>query len=138
MQPTLVASLALAGLLAACSPAGPDLVVDGWPIGERLECSSLDCATYLQVASAGLDRRDAGHAQIVESALHDQGTYELEDGSMYVAVCSGSCPLVAVFKLADGATRAIGVGTPGVSAEVRASDWGPALHWEPPRSSTTP
>lgn len=139
VQPTIVAILILVGLLSACGPASPDRVVDGWPIGERVDCSSVDCASYLSVAAAGLDRRDLGHVPIADSTLHRQGTYELENGGSYLAVCSGgSCPLVAVFTLSDGSNRAIGVGSPGISTELRVADWGPALHWEAPGSSTTP
>jgi len=134
----MVAILAFVAMLAACAPAGPNQVVDGWPIGERLDCGA-ECETYLTVAEAGLDRRDPGHAPIVDVALHRQGTYELEGGGSYLPVCSGgSCPSVAVFRLSDGSIRAIGVGSPGISTEVRASDWGPALHWEAPGSSAAP
>ena len=133
IRASVVALLALAALLAACAPADPDRVVDGWPIGERLDCGTTDCASYLSVASGGLERRDRSSASIVDSALHRQGTYELETGGMYLAVCSGGqCPLVAVFTLSDGSIRAIGVGDPGISTELRVSDWGPALHGEPP------
>ena len=131
--------LLLAGLVAACGPAGADRVVDGWPIGERLECSTAECESYLPVAEAGLRRRDFGHAEIVDSALHKQGTYELENGDSYLPVCSGgSCPAVAVFTLSDGSTRAIGVGSPGIGTDVMVSNWGPALNFEAPGRSTTP
>lgn len=113
----------------ACQPVASGQVIDGFAIGNRYDCWELgstetaECRAYIPVATAALDRRDPGHAPIVSVALHEQ-LYVGEDGVPRLAVCSGGCMSVAVFRLADGSLRAIAVGTPGIATEPMAVDYG--------------
>ena len=97
-------------------------VVDGWSIGDPVDCRQNDeCEDFIPAAVAGLDRRDPGHPAIVDVRLHQQG----KPGQPILQTCSGGCAVVAVFHLLDGSVRAIGVGTPGVSREPMTFDYGP-------------
>jgi hypothetical protein len=126
---TRVALLAaIAALLAGCSvgPLARAPVVDGWPIGSEFACASdLRCNALMPVATAGFDRRDPGHPQIVRASLHREGSIVDSQGNHMLMTRSGSCCSVAVFELADGSIRAIGVGYPGVSQTPVAVDDGP-------------
>jgi hypothetical protein len=114
---------------AACGPTASGTVIDGFAIGAQSECSerneyeAAECRTYIPLATAALDRRDPGHAPIISVTLHEQ-LYLGEDGVPRLAVCSGGCMDVAVFRLLDGSVRAIAVGTPGVSTEAMTVDYG--------------
>jgi hypothetical protein len=116
-------------MLSACGPTASGTVIDGFAIGAQSDCSerseyeAAECRTYIPVATAALDRRDPGHAPIVSVTLHEQ-LYAGEDGVPRLAVCSGGCMNVAVFRLLDGSIRAIAVGTPGVSTEPITVDYG--------------
>jgi hypothetical protein len=94
---------------------------DGWKVGGLEGCpepdfdvtvgrpATWDCAASLAVwlaaAREGFDRRDPGHAPVVRTTLRE-----------YVgdARFLSNCCLVAVFDLADGSIRAIGVAHLGV------------------------
>jgi hypothetical protein len=112
-----------------------DTVVDGWSIGaEVASCTSThvleetsDCKERLTVATAGLDRRDPGHAGVVRVSIHREGRYRYANGNVGLVTRSGGCCAVAVFALSDGSVRAIGVGRIGVSTTVSAVDYGPAV-----------
>lgn len=107
--------IAVVGMLvAACGSAPLPAMADGWEIGDRVDCrDNPECDEFVPAAIAGFDRRDPGHLPIISVALHQRG----EPGSMILNICSGGCPVVAVFRLADGSVRAIGVGTPGIATE---------------------
>jgi hypothetical protein len=121
----MLAVAAAAWALSACGGQGS--IVDGWGIGAPYTCGAntdpdpeCPCAALLPLAGHALDRRDPGHAPVVEAQLHEEGPDAA--GS---PVIRSSPFLVAVFRLADGSTRAIGVGYPGVSTEPMALDYGP-------------
>jgi hypothetical protein len=119
-------SLALIAIAAAACARAGDPVVDGWPIGPQRDCERHDdCHALLVLATAALDRRDPGHAAIVNVTLHNEGAIVDASGNTILMTRSGACCSVARFELADGTVRAIGVGYPGVSKEPIALDYGP-------------
>lgn len=124
--------LAIATLVAACGPVGPSPVVDGWPIGNPFVCAHERCAPYVEIAIDGLRARDAGHAPIIGTSLHELGVMIGKEGKQVLLVYSGGPPSVVLFQLADGTTRAIGVKYSGISKEASSMAWGPALDYAPP------
>ena len=124
------ALLAFAMAVAACGVGSP--MVDGWPVGDATACPRPECATILEVAAAGFDRRDPGHAPVVDASVHAFGTVIGDDGRPVGMMFSGGTPFVVLFRLADGSRRAIGVKRPGIQPDPIALDWGPGLGWDPP------
>jgi hypothetical protein len=128
----LLASLLTAAALAACF--GPTHTHDGWTAGDLDTCpmpswdpaieqqpSAWDCAAslanWLREARAGIDSRDPGHAPVMRASLH-----QYAGGARYLS----NAPEVAVFELADGTVRAIGVGHVGVDFQhLTVVDYGP-------------
>jgi len=106
-----VAGLLASLLLTGCSSPGQIGQVDGWSIGVGAACAPNDarCLQMVEVATARLDERDAGHAPIAQVSVHAEGMYPNDDGSMGEVIRSGGPPKVVVFVLADGSRRAIGV-----------------------------
>ncbi len=111
--------------VAACAKSSPDPVVDGWPIGAPADCAMTPCGAWLAVAQARLDVRDPGHAEVVKATLHNEGTLVAPEGGLQIFTRSGGCCDVAMFELANGTVKALGVGTIGVSTTVSAVDFGP-------------
>ena len=98
---------------------GSGSVVDGWGIGAPYACTDLDperpCSALIPFAGQVFDRRDPGHVPVVWAQLHEEEP-----------IVSRTSPLfIAVFQLADGSIRAIGVGYPGIATEPMALDSGP-------------
>jgi hypothetical protein len=128
----LVWALTLAFVSAGCRevPAGAT-VIDTWPVGDEFRCGPAApiktplCEAMIPAAIAGLDGREPGHAPVVGLTLHHEGGYLDGAGSLILVERSGGCCFVAVLHLEDDATRAIGVGYPGVSTEPVAIPWGP-------------
>lgn len=129
----LLASFMTAAALAACSTLAP--TYDGWTVGDLDTCpmpnfneaigeeqpSTWDCdaslALWLGAAGQGFDRRDPNHAPVVRTTLHWYA-----GNARYLS----NGPEVAVFELADGTVRAIGVGHVGVDySRVHVTDYGP-------------
>ena len=106
---------------------GTGRTIDGWPVGEagcedRVVTSGDDveiargrCTDLLTAATSELDQADTGHAAVQSAALHRNVAMHGDGGRQYVAV----------FGLADGTMRAIGVGWVGVSTEPTAVEYGP-------------
>jgi hypothetical protein len=116
--------LAVVMSLAGCSTSVSDVEVDGWHVGPETSCDAVArCADLLVVAGEGLDRRDPGHAAVVKVTLHDEGPEVDATGGRVVR--SGPCCDVALFELADGTVKAIGVGQVGISPGIQAFDYGP-------------
>jgi hypothetical protein len=128
-----LSSLMVAVALAACSAIAP--IYDGWQVGGLDTCpepnfdafkgerqpSTWDCdaslALWLKAASEGVDRRDPGHAPVVRATLHYNASNVTRLSNWFE---------VAVFELADGTVRAIGVGHFGVDyAHISTHDYGP-------------
>jgi hypothetical protein len=109
---------------AAPRPSGAPVVVDGWGIGASYICGDSDserpCSVLLPLAQARLDQRDGGHPAVVSAELHVEGPQA--NGEVPIRT---SALFVAVFKLSDGSTRAIGVGYPGVATTPMTFDYGP-------------
>lgn len=124
-------SAALAILLGACGIPSQVNVVDGWPIGGAASCADVGCDELLRVAGHALDVRDAGHAGIVSTSVHELGVLVDERGNQLLNVYSGGPPSVVRFELADGSVRAVGVKWV-LGDELIGMDWGPALDFEPP------
>jgi hypothetical protein len=122
---SLATWLAVIVIVAACAKSAPDPVVDGWPIGQATDCAVTPCGAWLAVAQARLDVRDPGHAEVVKATLHNEGTLVAPEGGLQIFTRSGGCCNVALFELADGTTKALGVGTIGISTTVSAVDFGP-------------
>lgn len=99
-------------------------VIDGWGIGEPFDCTDADpqrpCSVLLPLAQQALDNRDPFHARVVAGRLYEEGP------DSHGNLVTRSTPfLVAVFQLADGSARAIGVGYPGVSTTPMTLPFGP-------------
>ena len=110
-------TLMVAAALVGCATVQPGTLVDGWSVGEQKTCAVGDerCVALLPEATRGLDRRDPGHPPITAATLHEEGGYPGKNGEVLLSVRSGGCCDVALFQLADGSVRAIGVGYPGIS-----------------------
>jgi len=94
-------------------------VVDGWPIGDRVDCSArTDCGTLADTAAIELGRAEPDHAQVVDWTLHEETYYvDPRTGDKILSTSSGACCSIWLATLADGRTVAVGVGYPGVSKE---------------------
>lgn len=128
-----VLAILLAGLLlGGCSRLADGATIDGWQIGPVQPCpvpnlppgvpfpEHPDCARgrsdYETAGTAALAKRDPGHAAILRMTLH-----EYAGTAVFTSVVN-----VAVFELADGSVRAIGLVHPGVDTEhLFAIDYGP-------------
>lgn len=99
-------------------------VIDGWGIGQPFSCTDADperpCSTLLPLARQALDSRDPFHPTVVGERLYQEGP----DGNGNLVTRSTPF-LIAVFQLADGSARAIGVGYPGVSTTPMTIPLGP-------------
>ena len=124
--------VAAAMLLGGCAGLLENALIDGWPVGQEETCPEpnappgqlpehWDCqaalALWLTTASEGFDRRDPGHPVIIRASLHDEGAMRDAAGNQVLMTRSGGAPRVAVFELADGSVRAIGITHPGVDTE---------------------
>jgi hypothetical protein len=120
----------LAVLVAACAgnPAGGG-VVDGWLVGPPTVCQDRviytdnnaevargRCVDLLAAAAQALDHRDPGHPTVLAMQLHER---------RHPPNTAGGLAYVAVYSLADGSVRAIGVGWPGVATTPFTIDYGP-------------
>ncbi|HEX8026489.1 MAG TPA: hypothetical protein VF484_09800 [Candidatus Limnocylindrales bacterium] len=109
---------AAAVLLGSGTGVGAGSVIDGWTIGAAATCSDGDperpCSALLPVARTRLDVRDPGHLPVVTSELRNEQVN-----------ARSSILYIAVFKLADGSLKAIGVWYPGVSTTPGTLDYGP-------------
>jgi hypothetical protein len=111
-------------LFVGCGTTGEGATIDGWKITGVTTCpipnlprdvpypETWDCALglsqWLAAAVEGFNRRDPTHPPIIRTTLHGYGG---------TAVYSGGGPKIAVFELADGSVRAIGVMHPGIDTE---------------------
>ena len=126
----LLVGVAMAALSAGCGllvPSGADPVIDTWPVGPAYDCpDAVRCEEQIAAGLAGLTTRNPGHAAVVDARLHVEGAYvDPVSGNRVLMTRSGGCCRVLVVELADGTTRAIGVGYPGISREAVAIPWGP-------------
>ena len=120
---TILLSALLALITIGCG-LGRDPVIDTWPIGEVIDCVSARCEEEVRVALVGLAARDPGHAAVVSTRLHNEGAlFDPGSGNQVLMTRSGACCHVLVAELADGTTRAIGVGYPGISPTAVAIPW---------------
>lgn len=113
--------------LVPSPPPSADRLVDSWPVGEPYTCeSAAQCEDLRKVALEGLDEYYAGHADVVGLELHREGVrIDPATGNVLLAVRSGNCCQVALFRLSDGTERALGVGYPGIATEPMAFPEGP-------------
>lgn len=105
-------ALAAILLAAGCATPAAGSAIDGFEIGTRVPCAFQEndfCERFLTVARKGFDDRDTGHLPVVESTLYEPAE---------LVVRSGGPIYVAVFKLADGSLRAVGVGNVGITGPV--------------------
>ena len=131
----IAGSLAVAGLLGVtlvgCGLVRPSQspVIDGWRVGPVLDCGPDDrCPELLGAVRAAYDERYPGHPAIEGLALHREGVdVDPVTGDTILRTRSGGPVHVAVFELADGTVRALGVGFPGISREPVVVDQEPGL-----------
>jgi hypothetical protein len=125
----LAAGFALGSALAVlgCSALTPNMIVNGWSVGDVKACEEPRCAAQIPVAQAALEQYRPDHAPLVKLTIHEEGGYPRGDGTVAVPFRSGGCCDVALFQLSDGSVYAVGVGYPGVSEEPTAVERGPAL-----------
>jgi hypothetical protein len=123
-RPGLVATVALGLVLCGCGVT-PDPLIDTWPVGASAACPDTQrCEALVAAGLAGLDARDPGHAAVVATELRDEGVIlDPSTGHQILMARSGGCCAVLLVRLADGTTRAIGVGYPGISREPVAIPW---------------
>jgi hypothetical protein len=115
-------AVALAGVLAVVALRSPGAtIVDGFPLGTRLECATA-CSAVIDMATGALDARDPGHAPVV-SAVPYHDLDPCSDGTSPVPCVRDSTLTVVVFRLADGSTRAAGVACIGVAPCVAAESY---------------
>jgi hypothetical protein len=120
---------ALAILMAGCGGVPADgRVIDGWLVGAPTECEDRvvyandvevergRCVDLVAAAANALDHRDPGHLPVVAMQLHQRRS---------PPNTAGGLQYVAVYSLADGSVRAIGVGWPGVATTPFTIDRGP-------------
>ena len=86
------------GALETCPPYPAEPTAPGTELTTS-ECED-NLAHWLAVGRDGFDRRDPNHEPIVRATLHD-----LDTKTFHSARCCG----IAVFELADGSIRAIGI-----------------------------
>lgn len=132
----LAAIVALATVLVGCG-SGADRVVDGWPIGAELDCSTeligrvpkvpcdVQFRTFIRAATDAIDRRDPGHPAIVRVTLHQQSTTAVDAFGHEITRTTTGTIHVARFDLADGSVRAIGIGILGIGPDLWTGDYGP-------------
>lgn len=127
MRMLLLALLAWLAL-GACTPAA-DPVIDTWPVGDPLECGDARyCDELIEVGLEGLDERNPRHAPVVAAGIHHEGALVASlTGRRILTTRSGDCCHVLVVELADGSTRAIGVGYPGLGGKAAAIPWETAI-----------
>jgi hypothetical protein len=123
---------ALVLLLAGCggprSTARDGSVIDGWLVGPMTTCQDRvvtadnvevargRCVDLVAAAAKALDDRDPGHPAVVAMQLHER---------RWQPNTAGGLQYVAVYTLADGSIRAIGVGWPGVATTPFTIAYGP-------------
>jgi hypothetical protein len=125
---------ALAILVAGCggvqtSARDSTSVIDGWLVGPLTVCQDRvvhdendveirrgRCVDLVAAAAKALDHRDPGHPAVVAMQLHQRQRPPNTGGGLQY---------VAVYSLADGSVRAIGVGWPGVATTPLTIDYGP-------------
>jgi hypothetical protein len=131
-RPVAVVIGLLAIFVAGCDALGlgPDSgsVIDGWLVGPPTACQDAvvyandvevargRCVDLVATAGKALDRRDPGHPIVVAMQLRQR---------LSPPNTAGGLQYVAVYTLADGAVRAIGVGWPGVATTPYTIDYGP-------------
>ena len=95
---------------------GGPTVIDSWPIGPLTnDCLRGSCEDMIVAATARLEVRDPGHADVSKVEIHELAQQVDAQGRTILTTMSGGPPRVVLFELADGSRRAIGVGYPGVS-----------------------
>jgi hypothetical protein len=135
----LTLTVLVAVLMSACGGRNPgsDPVIDGWPVGVLDECPgavrgttvvpppacTAGLALYTAMATAAYDRRNPDHPQIVRMTVHLTGKVTDSLGRDIYRT-SESHLSVAVFELADGGVRAIGIGHVGVDPRLITVDYG--------------
>lgn len=105
-RPLLAISLGLSVVLTVgCGANGGTGKIDGFPLGNSVNCSASMTAWCDELVALGrqaLDQRDPGHAAVDTSRVYEEGP--LPTGM----VRSGTLRVV-VFGLADGSTHATAV-----------------------------
>ena len=123
-----VSGALLSGFLAILAVGCNSGVIDGWLVGPLTICQDAvvtangvevargRCEDLVAAAAIALDNRDPGHPTVVSMQLHRR---------LSPPDTVGGLAYVAVYTLADGSVRAIGVGWPGVATTPYTLDYGP-------------
>jgi hypothetical protein len=104
-------------VLVGCAANASGGVIDGWPVGPRADCSKLDCGAYIRAANGALQRRDPDRPSVVDVTLYAEG----DSAPLRTTPCCS----VAVFTLANGSVKAIGVGKNILGDIIVTQDFGP-------------
>jgi len=94
----VIAGLAVFALIVTNRP----VVVDGYQLGSRADCTTFACDRYVATATDWLD-----HAAPAQRSITSAELWTLKD---VVMVRSGGRDFVVVLRLADGTARAVVVG----------------------------
>jgi hypothetical protein len=99
----------LAVLLLSSAACRPQTWIDGYPIGDAIDCSDGQCARFTDFAAQTLDRARPGHPVIVSVQVY-LPDFRGPDGELLLAARSGGSDHVVVLTLADGTVEALYVG----------------------------
>jgi hypothetical protein len=73
----LVVVIAFAGCGFLSSSVAPGSVIDGWRIGQPVDCGpdpkESECDEFIPAAVTGFDRRDPGRLPVTSVVLYGQG-----------------------------------------------------------------
>jgi hypothetical protein len=94
----VIVGAAIAGVMFVRGPSGS--TIDGWAIGDRIDCQTNRCQDAIDVARSALDAGLPGHPEVADAALYARG-----------GLSTTTIPFsVVVFRFRDGSERAVGVG----------------------------
>ena len=93
----VIVGAAIAGVMFVRGPTGS--TINGWAIGDRIDCSSGRCEDAIAAARSVLAELP-NHPEVVDATVYDRG-----------GLATTTIPFsIVVFRFRDGTERAVGVG----------------------------